>query len=98
MAEKKSTNRADAVELVDMALGETNLAKTAHLIIQTTTPQAVMVILTEAITIVDLVTETIIDEIAVVTVIEIAIVIAEIAKNVKLSLDQMMYYCQSVVY
>ena len=56
-------------------------------------------ILTEVITIVDLVTETIIDEIAVVTVIEIAeIVSAEIVKSVKLSLDQMMYYFQSAAY
>ena len=77
----------------------TNLAKTAHLIIQTTPPQADTATLIEAITIVDLVTETTIDEIAVVTVIEIAeIVSAEIVKSVKLSLDQMMYYCQSAAY
>ena len=57
-----------------------------------------MAILTEVITTVDLVTETIIDEIAAVIAIETVIVIAEIVKSVKLSLDQMMYYCLSADY
>jgi hypothetical protein len=58
-----------------------------------------MEILTEAITIVGLVTETIIDEIVVVTATVIAeIVSAEIVKSVKLSLGQMMFYFQSAAY
>ena len=86
----------EIIETIMLRQKITNLAKKARPIIQITTLQVAMATLTEAITIVDLVTETTIDEIAVVTVIEIATVTADSAKSVKLLLDQMTYCYQLV--
>jgi hypothetical protein len=88
----------ETIEITILRQKITNLAKTVHLIIQVAILQAATAILTEAITIVDLVTEITTGEIVDVTVIEIATEIEDSAKSVKLLLDQMMCCCQLVAY
>jgi hypothetical protein len=88
----------ETIETIMLRPKITNLAKTAHSTIQTTTLQVAMATLTEEITIVDLVTEITTGEIVDVTAIEIATVTEGSAKSVKLLLDQMMCCCQLVAY